>query len=69
MRVLLSNDGALHCMEVVAAEVRAEDHELVLENSESFVTVSGIVRANAEAAVRTLFQEGKADLTMYPSDI
>lgn len=69
MRVLLSNNGALHCMEVMAAEVRGEDDELVLENSESYVTVSGIVRANAEAAVRALFQEGKADLTMYQSDI
>jgi len=69
MRVLLNNSGTLHCMEVVTATVCAEDHELTLENTESYVTVSGIVRANAEAAVRTLYQEGKVDLTMYQSDI
>ena len=69
MRVLLNNCGALHCMEVVTAAVSAEDDELILENEQSYVTVSGIVRANAEAAVRTLFLEGRADLTMYQSDI
>lgn len=69
MRVLLNNCGTLHCMEVITATVCAEDNELTLENAESYVTVSGIVRANAEAAVRTLFQEGKVDLTMYPCDI
>lgn len=69
MRVLLNNCGALHCMEVITAAVSAEDDELILENAENYVTVSGIVRANAEAAVRALFQEGKADLTMYQSDI
>lgn len=69
MRVLLNNCGALHCMEVVTAAVSAEDDELILENEQSYVTVSGIVRANAEAAVRTPFLEGRADLTMYQSDI
>lgn len=69
MRVLLNNCGALRCMEVITATVSAEDDELILENAESYVTVSGIVRANAEAAVRVLFQDGKADLTMYQSDI
>lgn len=69
MRALLRSDGALHCMEVVTAAVCAGDNELTLENAESCVTVSGIVRANAEAAVRELYWEGKVDLTMYESDI
>ncbi len=69
MRVLLRSDGALHCMEVLTAAVCPEDNELTLENAETCVTVSGIVRANAEAAIRELYREGKVDLTMYPSDI
>lgn len=69
MRVLLQNSGALHCMEVVTASVNAKDNELILENTESYVTVSGIGRINAEIAVRTLYDEGMANLTMYQSDI
>lgn len=69
MRVLLQNSGCLYCMEVLTASVQPEDNELVLENPESCVTVSGIGRFNAESAVRTLYSEGMVDLTMYQSDI
>lgn len=69
MRVLLQNSGTLHCVEVVTASVHAEDNELILENTESYVTVSGIGRINAEIALRTLYEEGMVDLTMYQSDI
>lgn len=69
MRVLLNNSGELHCMEVVTASVHPEDNELILENAENYVTVSGISRINAEIAVRTLYSDGMVDLTMYRSDI
>lgn len=69
MRVLLQNSGALHCMEVLTASVCAEDNELILENLENCVTISGIGRINAEIAVRTLYSDGMVDLTMYQSDI
>lgn len=69
MRVLLQNSGCLSCMEVLTASVQPEDNELVLENPESCVTVSGIGQINAERAVRTLYSEGMVDLTMYQSDI
>ena len=69
MRVLLSSNGTIHCIKVCTASVCPEDDELTLENSETVVTVSCITQANAEAAVRTLFRDGKVDLSMYPSDI
>ena len=69
MRVLLKNDGVLHCMKVEHAYVCPDDNELILENADQYVTVSNITPHNAEAAVRFLFQEGMADLTLYDSDI
>ncbi len=69
MRVLLSNNGTIHCMEACTVLVCPENEELTLENSETFVTVSGISKREAEVAVRTLFREGKVDLSMYRSDV
>ncbi len=69
MRVLLSNNGTIHCMEAYTALVCPENEELTLENSETFITVSGIRQREAEAAVRTLYREGMVDLSMYHSDI
>lgn len=71
MRVLLRNseNGSLACMEVLSASFSDEDNELTLENSETLITVSGITRGNADAAIRMLYAEGKVDLSMYESDI
>jgi hypothetical protein len=69
MRVLLSNNGTIHCIEAYTVLVCPENDELTLENSETFVTVSGICQRHAEAAVRTLFREGMVDLSMYRSDV
>ena len=69
MRVLLSSNGTIHCMEVCTAQIYPDSDELTLENSENSVTVSGITQRNAESAIRTLFREGAVDLSMYPSDL
>ena len=69
MRVLLRNEQQLSCMEVVTATFNPDDDELILENTENYVTVSGITAANSRSILYALFQNGTADLSMYRSDI
>lgn len=71
MRVLLrsADRTELHCIKVYAAGYVPEDGELILENEDCQIVVSGISQYNAEAAIRALYTDGKADLSAYPTDL
>lgn len=71
MRVLLKNfsNGTNRCMQVTEMYYNPEDEELMVENQENLVTLTGVPRVNAEMLIRTLYSEGSVDLTLYHNDL
>ena len=67
MRALIrdKSDHTLIVIEVYEACYNPEENELYLYSPDNDYCVEGIVQVNADSAFTDLFENGKADLSIY----